>query len=82
MTIEENWAVAMERVQAFFAQQPDVTTTRNGFLYGDCRITLVVLDGQMGPWAMPRTLIRIEGPEAEAKAIYHRFFLRFLSAGG
>ena len=83
MVKEENWAIAPERVRAFFAEQPDAVALEDGFLLGGCRVTLTPVSGVLlGKWAMPRTIIRFEGDARAAEAVYRRFFLRFLSAGG
>ena len=83
MRYDENWAVEISRISAFFLQQPDVVQTENGFRFGDCRITLESLPPSgVGCFAAPRTQVRMEGPEEETKQIHSRFFLRFLSAGG
>ena len=83
MVICENWAVSSERAEAFFRSQPEAKPEGNGFRWGNCRITLT---GQtslmMNRWPIARTEIRIEGPENEASAVYRRFYLQFLSAGG
>ena len=83
MMIDENWAVAPERVQAFFAEFPGAVATVDGFRIDGCQIRLTAVDGTlMGKWAMKRTRIQMEGPEEAVQAIYRNFFLRFLSAGG
>lgn len=83
MRIDENWAVAPERISAFFLAQPDVQAEDDGFRFRSCTISLIPLSGQaMGKWEIPRTRIIMEGDEEDTRAIHHRFFLRFLSAGG
>ena len=83
MVKEENWAIDPERVRAFFAEQPDAEATADGFRLNGCRVTLTPVSGVLlGKWAMPRTLIRFEGNKEAVEAVYRRFFLRFLSAGG
>ena len=83
MVICENWAVSLDRATRFFRSQPEVISEGNGFRWGNCRITLTEQAGlMMGRFPIARTEIRIEGPESEAKAVYHRFYLQFLSAGG
>ena len=83
MVKEENWAIAPERVRAFFEEQSDAEAVDNSFQISGCRVTLTPTSGTLlGKWAMPRTLIRFEGDEEAVEAIYRRFFLRFLSAGG
>ena len=83
MRREENWAVDEGRIRAFFAAQPDVTQTAEGFAFGDCQIRLIPVSGQLlGKWQQQRTIVIMEGPEVDRSQIYQRFFLRFLSAGG
>ena len=83
MRREENWAVDEGRIRAFFAVQPDVTQTAEGFSFGDCQIRLTPVSGQLlGKWQQQRTIVIMEGPETDISRIYQRFFLQFLSAGG
>ena len=83
MVKEENWAIAPERVRAFFAEQPDAVALDDSIQLGGCRVTLTPVSGTLlGKWAMPRTIIRFEGDAGAVEAVYRRFFLRFLSAGG
>ena len=83
MRREENWAVEESRIRAFFAAQPDVMQTAEGFAFGDCQIRLIPVSGQLfGKWQQQRTIVIMEGPESDTSQIYQRFFLRFLSAGG
>ena len=83
MVKEENWAIDPKRVRAFFAEQPDAVAWEDGFLIGGCRVTFIPVSGTLlGKWAMSRTIIRFEGDEEAVEAVYRRFFLRFLSAGG
>ena len=83
MVKEENWAIDPERARVFFAEQPDAEATADGFQLNGCRVTLTPVSGVLlGKWATPRTIIRFEGDEEAVEAIYRRFFLRFLSAGG
>ena len=83
MVREENWAIPAERIRAFFRQQPDVSEMEERFLFRQCRIRLVPQSGHlMGKWQQQRTVIILEGPDADTEEIYKRFFLQFLSAGG
>ena len=83
MIKEENWAIPVERIRAFFRQQPDVTETDDGFVFRQCIIRLAPQSDQLlGKWQQHRTVITLDGPEADTEEIYKRFFLRFLSAGG
>ena len=83
MRTDENWAVAPERIAAFFREQPDVHADGDGFHYRSCAITLESIPGKsMGKWAIPRTRVIMDGDDADVRKIPRRFFLRFLSAGG
>ena len=83
MIIDENWAVAPERVRAFFGEFPYAQVTPDGFVLDGCVIRLTPIDATLfGKWSMKRTGVRMEGPEEAVEALYRKFFLRFLSAGG
>ena len=82
MVLQENWGVSVSHAEAFFAAQPDVEQTADGFRFGSCRITLQAGTNQVGPWTQVRTVLSLEGEEDDVRRIYRRFFLRFLSAGG
>ena len=83
MISDESWGIPLARIQAFFSHQPDVTNCGDVFLFGNCRITLTALPGhRLGPWEMPLTRVKMEGPDQDVQTIHRRFFLHFLSAGG
>ena len=82
MTINENWAVSSERIAEFFDEQTDVLFCGGVYKYSDCTITLTPVTGNTGTIPVLRTQVCFEGPEEQVTAIYKRFFLRFLSAGG
>ena len=83
MVKEEIWSVSLDRVRKFFREQADVKESKSGFAYRSCRIQLTELKPrEMGIWAAKCTNVRMEGAEADVSAIYHRFLIQFLSAGG
>ena len=82
MLLNENWAVKADRIREFFRSQEDVTESEGIFFYKSCRIILTSLPPQAGIFAVSRTKLQIDGPDEDAREIHHRFFLRFLSAGG
>ena len=83
MVKEENWAVPPERIRDFFRQQADVAETEDGFTFRQCTIRLSACSGSLlGKWQHQRTIVTMDGPEADTNEIYKRFFLQFLSAGG
>ena len=83
MGIDETWAISADRIALFFAQQPDVVRTPEGFAFRDCRIRLTPVSRKvLGQWTLPSTLVELSGSREDVDAIHRRFFLRFLSAGG
>lgn len=84
MVKEEVWAVAIPRAREFFRSQSDVVEeSMNCYVYGDCRIELTELKPKgMGVWAAKRIKVHMEGGDTDTAAIYHRFFIQFLSTGG
>lgn len=83
MLKSENWAIEIGRLEEFFRSQPDIETTDAGFQYGTCCITLQRLeDRNMGHLHFPQSRITFDGNEEALNQIYHRFFMRFVSAGG
>ena len=84
MVKEETWGIAIDRARQFFREQEDVQEeNRDIFLFGSCRITLTELKPKgMGVWAAKRIRVHMEGGDEDVSAIYHRFFIRFLTTGG
>ena len=84
MTKEETWSVSIQRARAFFQEQQDVRQEGpNAFTFGTCRIQLTELKPKgMGIWAAKRIRVFLEGSEEDVEAIYHRYFIQFLSTGG
>lgn len=84
MRKEEIWSISLERARVFFRNQPDVTIENDHvFRFRSCRIQLTELAPVgAGIWAAKRISLCIEGEDADVEAIYRRYFLQFLSAGG
>ena len=84
MRKEEIWSVSIQRARAFFREQEDVTEEGlNDYAFGTCRIHLTELKPKgMGVWAAKRIQVCMEGEDADVEAIYHRYFIQFLSTGG
>ena len=84
MRKEEIWSVSIQRARAFFREQADVTEEGlNDYTFGTCRIHLTELKPKgMGVWAAKRIQVCMEGEDADVEAIYHRYFIQFLSTGG
>ena len=84
MIKEEIWSISIQRARAFFREQTDVTEEGlNDYSFGSCRIHLTELKPKgMGVWAAKRIQVRMEGEKSDVEAIYHRYFIQFLSTGG
>ena len=84
MVKEAVWSISMQRAQAFFRAQADVREENPSvYHYESCRICLTELPPRgTGIWTAQQLKLCIEGPQDRVEAIYHRFFLQFLSTGG
>ena len=84
MLKEETWSISIQRARAFFREQEDVTEeSADVYVFGTCRITLTELKPKgMGVWAARRIRLQMEGGTEDVEAIYHRYFIQFLSTGG
>lgn len=83
MIRSELWAVEYARLESFFRSQSDVHPATEGFRYGSCEIRLEALSNrQMGGLSFPQIRVTFHGEEKDVNSIYHRFFMRFISAGG
>ncbi|MBR3237168.1 MAG: hypothetical protein IKH34_05235 [Oscillospiraceae bacterium] len=84
MTIRENWALPMERIEEYLqglAQARELAQAR--YAIGGCEVCLQPLEeSKVGSYSFPRTLVTFSGEE-EAVARFHRqFMIRFLTLGG
>ena len=84
MRKEEIWGVSIDRARAFFRSQADVLEdSPDVYTFHTVRITLEELEpSRTGIWSARRIRLGMEGPDAELKAIHHRYFMQFLSTGG
>ena len=78
----EIWAVEQQQIAAFFRQQPDAQELETGFRFPGCTVTLTALPRSDSLFSPNRTQLCWSGTEEAVQQIYHRFFIRFLSAGG
>lgn len=83
MDHDENWGITFARIDDFFSSQSGVERLDAcSFSYGEAKIELEELpEKHIGSLRMARTRVKISGG-CDADEIYHRFFMRFLSAGG
>ena len=84
MNRKETWGIPFTYILDFFSNQPDVLHIENGsFQFENCRIHIVQLpDSDFGSLRLPRTSVEFSGETDDLEHIYHRFFMKFLSAGG
>jgi len=84
MLKEETWSVSMEKAKSFFRAQEDVVEeSSTTYRFKSARVVLTELKPKgMGMWAAKRIKLHIEGEDDDVNAIYHRFFMQFLSTGG
>ena len=83
MQRDEIWSISITRISAFFDAQPDLIKTSTGYRSSDCQITLRALTPNNAVRiSIPRTQVIFEGSDASVAAIYHRFLIQFLTAGG
>ncbi len=84
MEYNEIWAVDMARMERFFLSLEGAEAAAGGVIRcGKCDVRLTPLSGHpVGPLEVPRTRVEISGEDEEARDLYRRFFLRFISAGG
>lgn len=83
MKKEQVWSISLRRGRDFFLSQQDISVDGCGFRCRSCRITLTALPAQgEGIFRTDRVRLTLEGSEEDIAAVYQRFFLQFLSAGG
>lgn len=83
MNYDETWGVSFKRISEFFSTQDDVEKMDDrSFRYKDSSIRLEKLPDRINfSMRTLQTQVKITG-DADADDIHHRFFMRFLSAGG
>ena len=84
MTIQENWALPMARIEAYLhgldeAQQ--ISASR--YQIGGCELSLQELpESKVGSYSFPRTLVTFSGEEDAVTRFHRQFMVRFLTLGG
>ena len=84
MTIQENWALPMTRIEAYLRSLDEARQIAEArYAVDGCEICLQPQEeSRVGSYAFPRTLVTFSGEE-EAVARFHRqFMIRFLTLGG
>ena len=84
MTIQENWALSMARIEAYLQDLDEarrISQTR--YQVGGCEICLrMQAESRVGSYAFPRTLVTFSGEEDAVTRFHRQFMVRFLTLGG
>ena len=84
MTIQENWALPMARIEAYLQSLDEARQISQGrYRAGDCEIGLQPQEeSKVGSYSFPRTLVTFSGEEEAVARFRRQFMIRFLSLGG
>ena len=84
MTIQENWALPMARIEAYLQGLDGarrISQTR--YQVGGCEICLQMQEeSKVGSYAFPRTLVTFSGEEEAVACFRRQFMICFLTLGG
>jgi hypothetical protein len=84
MTIQENWALSVARIEEYLRGLDEARPISQGrYQIGGCEICLQPLaESRVGSYAFPRTLVTFSGEEDAVTRFHRQFMLRFLTLGG
>ena len=84
MTIQENWALSMARVEEYLQSLDEARQISQGrYQVVGCEISLQPLEeSRVGSYAFPRTLVTFSGEEDAVTRFHRQFMIRFLTLGG
>ena len=84
MTIRENWALPMARIEEYLqGLEPTRQIAEARYAVGGCEICLQPLEeSKIGSYAFPRTLVTFSGEEEAVTCFHRQFMIRFLTLGG
>ncbi len=84
MTIQENWALSMARIEAYLQGLDEARQmSASRYRIGRCEIILQPLaESKVGSYAFPRTLVTFSGEEEAVTWFHRQFMIRFLTLGG
>ena len=84
MTIQENWALPMARIEEYLQSlEPARQIAEARYAVGGCEISLRPLeDSKIGSYSFPRTLVTFSGEEEDVTRFHRQFMIRFLTLGG
>ena len=84
MTIQENWALPMARIEEYLQSlEPARQIAEARYTVGGCEISLRPLEeSKIGSYSFPRTLVTFSGEEEDVTHFHRQFMIRFLTLGG
>lgn len=84
MTIQENWALPMARIEAYLRSLDGARQIAEArYAIDGCEICLQPLEeSRVGSYTFPRTLVTFSGEEEDVARFRRQFMIRFLSLGG
>lgn len=84
MTIQENWALPMARIEAYLQNLDEARQISQGrYQVVGCEISLQPLaESRFGNYAFPRTLVTFSEAEDAVTRFHRQFMIRFLTLGG
>ena len=84
MTIQENWALPMARIEAYLQGLDEARQISQArYAIGGCELSLQPLkESKVGSCAFPRTLVTFSGEEEKVTRFRRQFMIRFLTLGG
>ena len=84
MTIQENWALPMTRIEAYLRSLDEARQIAEvRYAVGGCEIFLQMQqESKVGSYAFTRTLVTFSGEEEAVACFRRQFMIRFLTLGG
>ncbi len=84
MTISENWALSMARIEEYLQGLAEARQIFQGrYQVGGCEICLQPQEERkVGSYSFPRTLVTFFGEEEAVTRFHRQFMIRFLTLGG
>ena len=84
MTISENWALPMTRIEAYLRSLDEARQIADArYAVDGCEICLQPQEERkVGSYSFPRTLVTFFGEEEAVTRFHRQFMIRFLTLGG
>ena len=84
MTIQENWALPMTRIEAYLRSLDEARQIAEArYAVDGCEICLQPQEERkVGSYSFPRTLVTFSGADDAVTRFHRQFMIRFLTLGG